>query len=304
MQFRSLDLWDLWHRFVQAVFGLIDSLAYAYQEDSTFRAITDGFVIFAGLFTVDLLTGFNPGFDPIYLAPAWYAARQGGKRPAYLVAAFSATVLAIVDTKLGLVPKESVFLNTCLRWLVFYVLVRLVVNLETRLETYERLATRDSLTGLYNRVAFEGYAREQIAQAHDTRQSLVLAMIDCNDFKSLNDEFGHAYGDHVLKLLGRHLRRNVRSHGFCARTGGDEFVVVLPNRTTEDAYQMLEKVNAQLEDSTRIDGSGATISFGLARLGQHGDTIEELMRSADRYMYIAKSGKAVVKIPSPVRMHA
>lgn len=155
----------------------------------------------------------------------------------------------------------------------------------------------DMLTKLSNRGAFERIVAQYI---HISGQSAVLMIMDIDNFKTVNDTMGHAYGDTVLQLVGTYLRETFRSSDTVSRLGGDEFVVFLPaaqNMETirQKAIQLTRRVSAIRIDSDTPCSIGASI--GLARYPQDGCSFDELYKRADEALYLAKKngkGKCVL----------
>ena len=163
-----------------------------------------------------------------------------------------------------------------------------------------RMARTDTLTGLPNRLALEEYLPPAIARARRRGTSLALGVIDLDDFKPVNDRFGHDAGDELLRAVSRRLREWLRESDFIARLGGDEFVVVLEDL---ERTQELSQLSAALRHlhravETPFDVSGAAsasvdMTMGLALFPLDGEEAEALLRQADAAMYQAKQSKRI-----------
>ena len=154
----------------------------------------------------------------------------------------------------------------------------------------ERLAHYDPLTGLPNRRLLLDRLRQSLAQASRHDRAIALLFLDLDGFKQINDGFGHAVGDEVLRNVAARLKDCVRKGDTIARLGGDEFVVVLPQvHTRDDAALVAEKIlRALTAPMERIDAVIGT-SIGIALMPADGkDDAESLMRKADTAMYSAK----------------
>ncbi|WP_210484803.1 GGDEF domain-containing protein [Microvirga antarctica] len=150
----------------------------------------------------------------------------------------------------------------------------------------------DSLTSLFNRRGFEERASRLIAEGEGQRTFISLIACDIDNFKSINDGYGHQGGDMVLRSFARILRETVRDSDLVARIGGEEFVVMLPETDVAGARECAERLRMNLEKA-RFSALPAarlvTASFGIAE--QHeGETIWELVARADRALYAAKRG--------------
>lgn len=160
-------------------------------------------------------------------------------------------------------------------------------------ERAREAATRDSLTGLLNRRSFMERARQAVTTAARSGGSLGLLFLDMNGFKAINDGFGHATGDRILKVFGRRLAKLVRGTDAPARIGGDEFVVICPGAGREELERVAERLRDGLTASLRVETRTVDLScsIGASRYPSDGRTVEELLEAADRAMYRAKSGK-------------
>jgi diguanylate cyclase (GGDEF)-like protein/PAS domain S-box-containing protein len=159
-------------------------------------------------------------------------------------------------------------------------------------EAMTRMAYRDTLTGLPNRVSLADRLQLELAHARRNRERLAVAYLDLDDFKQVNDRFGHAVGDEYLKAIALRLRTALRAVDTIARLGGDEFVILLPGLAGQsDAELVARKVLEALSTPIPVDGRSlrAGASIGVALFPNDGDEAETLMRRADKAMYRAKS---------------
>ena len=154
------------------------------------------------------------------------------------------------------------------------------------------LASRDPLTGLLNRAGFIARlkAMKQAAAAAPAPAGGCLLLIDVDHFKSVNDVYGHAAGDLLLKGIAARLRRAVRQDDLAARLGGDEFALFLPGLARAEAHARAEQLLRATERAVPVGGVRLvpSLSVGAALAGQDGSDCEELLRSADRALYEAK----------------
>lgn len=153
-----------------------------------------------------------------------------------------------------------------------------------------RLAMSDPLTGLYNRRYSDDVLRRLIAEAIRGRSFSVVA-IDLDGLKRLNDSRGHAAGDEVLARLGGILRRELRGGDVAVRTGGDEFVVLLPSTGADEAARVAERVRSAVRDADwSAFGGGVSVSVGWAEW-RTGMDAEDVIRAADSRLYEAKRAR-------------
>jgi diguanylate cyclase (GGDEF)-like protein len=153
-------------------------------------------------------------------------------------------------------------------------------------------AWRDELTGLPNRRRFAELATRELALVTRGQRQLVLALMDVDDFKRVNDMHGHAAGDVVLRAVGQMLPGQLRGTDLVARWGGEEFVLLLPDTGTVDAAGLVERVRSAVEALQVMSGQGRplrfTVSIGITEARPE-DSFDTLIDRADQAMYRAKA---------------
>jgi diguanylate cyclase len=159
------------------------------------------------------------------------------------------------------------------------------------LEEQRQKALIDPLTGLPNRAAWSERLEYEIGQWQQHGNTLMLAMLDLDHFKRINDNYGHLAGDKVLKIIASVLRKRLRPTDFIARFGGEEFVLLMPSTVPANGMKLLETLRASIEACPfHFKGEPVTItlSIGLAafRAGEHGDAV---LKRADQALYRAKN---------------
>ncbi|HWH31465.1 MAG TPA: GGDEF domain-containing protein, partial [Egibacteraceae bacterium] len=150
-------------------------------------------------------------------------------------------------------------------------------------------ASHDDLTGLRNRGSWEAEAEREVARARRNGHPLSVLVLDVDDFKTVNDQYGHAAGDLVLRAVGQALREGVRTADLPARLGGDEFVVLLPDTGLEDAVHLAQAVCRRIErlDVPEAANVAFTVSVGAASMPP-ASSVRGLVAVADSAMYAAK----------------
>lgn len=150
------------------------------------------------------------------------------------------------------------------------------------------LAYHDSLTGLKNRAAYEEFLRE----ARDMEETLAYLILDLDNFKLINDTFGHDVGDEKLKKTAEVLKQFEKEGDEIFRLGGDEFVIIIPNTTVEETekrtQQLIDKMNAAFNKQPHQKYIPLTVSIGIAFAPMHGKNFDELYKKADEALYISK----------------
>jgi diguanylate cyclase (GGDEF)-like protein len=172
-----------------------------------------------------------------------------------------------------------------------------------KLEVFRQLAYRDPLTGLWNRRYLDERLAEELGRAaRATDRTFSVVVVDVNDFKRVNDRYGHAAGDRALVWVAELLRRAVRAHDLCCRTGGDEFTLLfpdVPHQTGEALVQRLRHAVAAANEGRRLR---LTLAFGVASYPDDATGAEELVALADEAMYRDKRRQKLddVHTPPPV----
>ncbi|MCI0529218.1 MAG: diguanylate cyclase, partial [Nitrospira sp.] len=151
-------------------------------------------------------------------------------------------------------------------------------------------AIRDVLTDLYNRRYFELRIQEEIKHATRYNHSLAIFLCDLDRFKEINDKKGHQFGDEVLKSVATSIKRSVRGTDLVFRWGGDEIVVILPESTREGILIASDRIRTNVRNCGAGIWITLDLSIGVAIYPEHGRDIDELIRIADRALYIAKKG--------------
>ena len=162
-------------------------------------------------------------------------------------------------------------------------------------ETTVKASRFDNLTGLYNRQSFDETLEREINRAKRHKKELSILFLDLDDFKEINDSFGHQTGDEVLKQVAKIVLNEKRSEDLAARYGGEEIVVIMPETSKVDSLGLGERIRQRVEEM-RIDLNGhtvkLTISGGLASFPENATDAESLLKCADNALYRAKgSGK-------------
>lgn len=170
------------------------------------------------------------------------------------------------------------------------------------------LATRDPLTGLFNRREMTRLLDEEIARAKRYGRALSLLWIDFDHFKAINDEHGHAAGDSVLKATSGLLADSVRSVDLIGRFGGEEFVILLPEMDRSEAGETAERLRRLISETPQPLGNGRTvpltISIGVSVFPDNGTDSQDLCAAADRAMYQAKSSGRNRVVLAPLAQQA
>ncbi|MGJ8693291.1 MAG: GGDEF domain-containing protein [Thalassotalea sp.] len=162
----------------------------------------------------------------------------------------------------------------------------------------QAMATTDGLTGVNNRRSFMMVGDEMFSSAERYKQLFSVMIIDIDHFKNINDSYGHKMGDDILKIVAQTLKNNIRKSDVLARYGGEEFVILLPETSLNDGYDLANLLRTKISDltiATENENITCTASFGVAQYHQQ-HNLSELVNAADQALYEAKaSGRNIVK---------
>jgi diguanylate cyclase (GGDEF)-like protein len=164
-------------------------------------------------------------------------------------------------------------------------------ELKLALVEMERLAKTDGLTGLLNRRALFETATQEFSRAQRYERALSVLMLDIDHFKRINDTYGHQVGDVVIQEIAAVLKGTLRETDFIGRYGGEEFAVILPETSLEQAFEVAERIRCQISDRLIVNDSTnlqVTVSLGIATLKAGMGTIDEMLKQADQALYQAK----------------
>ncbi|WP_133138037.1 GGDEF domain-containing protein [Legionella rowbothamii] len=174
-----------------------------------------------------------------------------------------------------------------------------LANINLRASLSE-LTLHDPLTNLYNRRYLNEFLSRELIRIAREKNTLCVAMLDIDNFKNFNDTYSHLAGDEILKSIGRLLISKFRESDISFRFGGEEFTVILPNMTLDNAFDRMDQFREQLKNTIAYYKNrplpSITVSIGIAEAPRHGATIEEIIKAADHALYAAKeAGKDRVK---------
>ncbi|MCX4026404.1 GGDEF domain-containing protein [Endozoicomonas sp. SM1973] len=158
---------------------------------------------------------------------------------------------------------------------------------EDKINYVAQATTKDELTGLYLREVFNVVLKKELGEARRSNSMLCLLMIDIDDFKNVNDTYGHQKGDEVLSKIGDTINDSVREMDLAARYGGEELAIIMPNTTMKDAYQVGDRIRKKIENLT-FCSFNVTVSIGLGAISKTANTTTKLIDIADMALYKAK----------------
>lgn len=172
---------------------------------------------------------------------------------------------------------------------IFFISETIILNQNQILDT---LSTTDYLTNLSNRRKIDSILANEISKVKRHKQDLSFAIIDIDNFKNVNDTFGHLVGDKVLVQLALIIKTSLRNIDSVGRWGGEEFCVILPYTNMQNSLLLLERLREEIKQANFNIGQSITCSFGVSSVSNNKFTFDELVNTADEMLYEAKrSGK-------------
>ncbi len=256
---------------------------------------------------LDYLTGNELSFSVFYLAPVFVLAWFGNTGSALLMCFVSATTWVLADYLTGHEYSFQwiLFWNAAVRF-GFYVVVAFALGkIRDMNRELERLSRTDSLTGALNSRGFSEVVGKELSRSQRFRHPLTLAYLDLDNFKQVNDKFGHSEGDRVLAEVADTLITGTRATDAVARLGGDEFAVLLTEIPPMQASEVMERLREKLLHLFARNDWPVTISAGMVSFqDEFPDSVDQMIQSADRLMYSAKeAGKNMIStdLPHPVQ---
>ncbi|MEK6915580.1 MAG: GGDEF domain-containing protein [Nanoarchaeota archaeon] len=173
---------------------------------------------------------------------------------------------------------------------------KLMREIENNIDYLYELAITDEKTGLYNHKFFKTISEMELDKAKRGLEPLSLFMMDLDNFKKLNDTYGHLVGDDVLKRLAKILKKETRKYDLISRFGGEEFIIILPNTDVKRAKVVCNRLRIKVQNDKIMKKYGTTMSGGLTTY-KKGDNIRKMQLRADKAVYLAKKlGKNRVEV--------
>jgi diguanylate cyclase (GGDEF)-like protein len=247
---------------------------------------------------LEYLWGAQGDLEPCYLIPIVLLSWYGGRAASALgiLAAMLAGYLAThLSGRLAALSTATAW-NGLVRLALFVSATLLVAAFRETWDREKRLGRIDELTRVANRRAFLELAEGELRRARRYQHAFTLAYVDLDDFKWVNDRFGHHAGDQVLALTAETLRGVVRSTDIVARLGGDEFAILLPETSDVAARQVLLKLRSRLTETMMQHSWPVSCSIGAATFVHPGVSIEEMLEVADGLLYeVKRNGKNCIR---------
>jgi diguanylate cyclase (GGDEF)-like protein len=265
---------------------------------SGFTVMTGGLLLVALLGVANYLSGPDVSFLIFYTAPVFFAAWYVGRGAGFLMCAASALswLLAASGTFDHYASPLTPYWNVAVRLGFMLILAHIASAFKKSLDHEREMARTDFLTGAFNVRHFDELAAAEINRARRHGHPFTVAYMDVDDFKLVNDRQGHSAGDRLLRLVADTVRQNVRVVDAVARLGGDEFAVLMPETGADAAETVVRRVRRRLLEAVSAEGWPVTFSVGVVTWDSPPESVDEMLRAADRLMYAAKRhGKNAVR---------
>ncbi len=260
--------------------------------------IASGLLLAGFIGVIRYLTGPELAFSIFYLFPIFLVTWFVGRRAGILLSIVSSMSWLVADLMMRSSYSHPAipFVNETWRLSVFLIIVFILSKLKVVLEREKMFARKDFLTGIANRQAFFEFAGMEINRCRRYGYPITVTYIDCDNFKTINDYFGHQIGDNLLKAVADTLQKSIRVTDIVARLGGDEFAILLPDTGYEQAQVVIHKIQKILLDIMQNNGWPVTFSFGVVTFNSLPGGVDEIIKMADTLMYSAKqNGKNIIK---------
>ena len=257
-------------------------------------------LIFVGIIGItDYISGYEMSFSIFYLLPISLATVLANMTVGLIVSLLSAITWYLADILANstyshmLIPIWNAMMRLGYFSLHTFFLAKMLI-----LYNQVKIASlTDPLTGIPNWRLFTEIFERELKMARRTQKSFTLAYLDLDNFKKLNDNFGHAKGDACLIMVSQEMIQLLRPLDIVARIGGDEFIILLPDTNLPAANEVLNRLNTSVLNRIAQEDWPVTLSIGALTFGDFNMSAEEMIKRVDQLMYgVKKSGKRGIKL--------
>ena len=249
-------------------------------------------LLILGVALIDIVTGPEIAFSIFYVLPIAMLAWYHGWRAARVSVFASGLAWLIADTLSGATYSIDgiQYWNAGVRTGFFFIIALILSQLRHALREEHRLARTDALTGVSNSRSFLEFATLELARQRRYDHPISIAYLDCDNFKRVNDFYGHAKGDELLRKVAMVTAQTLREVDIVARLGGDEFGILLPESDQKAAASVMKKLRNALK--TVGQEYGVTFSMGVVTYLQPAESVDAMLNAADKLMYdVKRAGK-------------
>jgi len=263
-----------------------------YFENCSSREILSiSFLLIILAWLTDYLIGPDASSSLFYIIPITIASWYGSQKAGLAISIISAILWLIAEKMFGR-PYENwvvFYWNGFVRLSLFILISWLFSSLRQKLREAEALADFDGLTGILNGRAFYKQAEKEILRLRRYGRQFTVAYIDLDNFKYINDQYGHAIGDELLQAVANTMKRNVRDVDLLARLGGDEFAILFLETNSEDSIRAFLKLRQMLLSEMEENSWPVSISAGLVTYEEMPENVKQMLMFADELMYRVKN---------------
>jgi len=260
------------------------------QHISKSTFIIGGLILLCLVGFLDYITGYELSFSLFYLIPIAMLSWVTSSRIGAAISFISACVWLAADTASGAQYSRPIiyFWNTLIRF-GFFLIIVLLIKVAKNLELEKKISRTDYLTGAINNRFLNELMQVEIDRSVRYKRPFTMAFIDLDNFKSINDQFGHLVGDKVLETVVQTMQKNLRKTDVVARAGGDEFAILLPEADEDVAKTAISKVQHGLLNEMRANHWAITFSIGAVTFITPPASANTAINMADELMYSVKT---------------
>lgn len=260
------------------------------------RALAFALAALLALTLLDHFSGHRLNLAVYYALPLLAVAWVTGPRLGVVLALAGGASLGYAEFLARGGDASWAALNAVALGVGYALMAAVLCRLRRALDDAHFQSRKDALTGLVNKSGFYEIVRAEMEVCRRYKRTLSIAYIDCDNFKAVNDRFGHHVGDELLRDIARTMGRKLRSSDLPARLGGDEFAVMLPETSAESCRMVVEMLQQRLLQEMEERGWPVTFSIGIATFMRIPASIDDMVRQADRLMYMVKhASKGAIK---------
>ena len=257
-----------------------------------------GVALVVMLAALDYVAGPDVSLLLFYLVPIFLAAWFVGRRASVVLSLLSGASWLVVGatTESHFSNPVIAYWNVAMRFGLILIISLVVAAFKRTLDNERALARTDYLTGAENSRSFYEQADAEINRARRHNHPFTVAFMDIDDFKLVNDRFGHSAGDELLRAVATTIKFNVRAIDVVARLGGDEFAVLLPETGNDAAQVVFRRIRHNLIEIARRHKWPVSLSIGAVTWETPPASVDEMLRATDALMYTAKhTGKNTIR---------